>query len=152
SAWLGNNDLLTLNTIYNDPNAVRVSLVVDTDALNTAGFTPNQRSAASGASSVIGLNAAADAAFLSTKPASSFDMLSGEIHPSTRAGRMNSSAFLSNAVLGRLRDHKSMGGTALPGNASAIYPLWISYAHSKQTAKGDSNSARRKHKVDSFSL
>lgn len=152
SAWLGNNDLLTLKTIYDDPNAVRVSLAVDTDALNASGFTSNQRSAAGGAASVTGLNAAADAAFLSTKPASSFDMLSGEIHPSTRAGLMNSSALLSNAVLGRLRDNQPVGDPALAGKASATYPLWISYAHSKQTAKGDSNSARRKHKVDSFSL
>lgn len=150
--WLG-SELITVNPVYG-PNQIALSLSVNEQALDLANLTANQRATAEGALSVAGLNASADAAFLSTDPAASFDLLSGEIHPSIRAGLMTSSTLASNAILGRLRD-RSPASSDAEGAASgrtSSYPLWVSYAHNQQTAKGDDNTAKRKHTIDSFSL
>lgn len=67
---------------------------------------------------------------------------------------MASSTLASNAILGRLRhrSHALAGTESAPSDQAANYPLWVSYAHNQQTAKGDDNTARRKHSIDSFSL
>lgn len=150
--WQG-SELITVKPTYQS-GAITVALTVDEQALDLADLTVNQRATAEGALSVTGLNAAADAAFLSANLAASFDMLSGEIHPSTRAGLINSSALFSKAILGRLDDRQAAkaGELDASGKINAAYPLWVSYSHSEQTAKGDSNTAERKHKIDSFTL
>lgn len=150
-SWV-DNGLINVNPEYR-ANEVLLSLSVDQNALDTATFTSNQRATAEGALSVEGVNAAADAAFLSSNPAASFDMLSGEIHPSTRAGLMSSSTLMSSAIMGRLRDRiDADSGAATTDKAASGYPLWVSYAHNQQTAKGNSNTARRKHRTDGLSL
>lgn len=149
--WV-DNGLIKVNPTYLD-NEVLISLSVDQKALDTNDFTPNQRATAKGASSVSGLNKSADAAFLSRNPAAAMDMLSGEIHPSTRAGLMQSSALMSYSILERLQNKAA--ATANAGGADSVtgrHAMWVSYAHTEQNTKGDRNTAKRKHRIDGLTV
>lgn len=146
ASWLG-NELIIVKPSYQG-NLIKMALEVNKQALQHANLTPNQRATAKGALSVAGLNAAADAAFLANQPGAAFDQLSGEIHSSMRAALMNSSTWLSSAILSRLGGH--------PAEASQLaqsgYPLWLSYTHGEQKTQGDSNTAERKNKSNSMAL
>lgn len=144
--WQG-NELIIVKPTY-QANSVTMALTVSGQALDQANFTANQRATSNGALSVAGVNAAADAAFLSAQPSAAFDQLSGEIHPSTQAALMGNSAWLSNAILGRLGDSSPRSDQL----AQSGYPLWLSYTHGELKTKGDSNTAERKHKMDGFAL
>lgn len=146
ASWQG-NELIIIKPIY-QANLVTMALAVNSQALQQANLTANQRATSDGALSVAGLNAAADAAFLSAKPSAAFDQLSGEIYPSTHAALMHSSAWLSSSIVNRLNSYHSASTPSIESG----YPLWLSYTHGEQKAKGDSNTAERKHKVDSVAF
>lgn len=144
ASWTGNT-LLEVNPIYG-ANSVMLSLGTNQALLDLANLTANQRATANSAIAITGLNTAAEAAFLSNNPAAAFDMLSGEIHPSTRAGLINSSTGLSGTVLDHWRSAPAKAEQAGEGQS----PVWVSYTHSRQDAKGDSNTDKRRNTVDSL--
>ena len=109
------NTLVRLDPVKYGSKDVFVSLSVDQSKVAAVrqGLTSNQSHTLDGALSVAGMNSAADAAFVSSSPASALNQLSGEIHASTQSALLQSTSLVQRAVLGR-------AGTS-PAQGS---PLW----------------------------
>jgi outer membrane autotransporter protein len=123
------------------PNLVTVRLGVNQDALSAMDLSHNQRAAATGASSVVGANASADAAFLSDNPAPAFDQLSGEVHASAKSALMASADLLSNTVSQRLRGDLDADSPDGSQGVAGGTPLWAQVIGNWQTLDGKNGSA-----------
>lgn len=129
---------------YGDDN-VKIRVSLDDDKVDDArnGLSSNQNATLDGVLSVLGRNAAADAAVTSADYKNALNQLSGEIHGSTQTALMNSSHLLVNTLSDRMRANQ--GALTAQGSTSATtaaYPLWAQVVGNWNTLKGDSNTAK----------
>lgn len=151
--WTGTAyPLIAMDTLYSN-NAVAVRMGVNRQALNTMGFTPNQRSAGFGAASVAGANATADEAFFSSDPARAFDQLSGEVHATARSLVFSDMLSTNAALQSQMR--ANLGARMQPGDLtvaddgtpsttkpkSSAYPVWVRLNAAGIDLDGDGNTA-----------
>lgn len=109
------NTLLGLAAVQYGPTDVEVSIGVDPDKMAAVRpmLTRNENAALSGAASIAGPNALADALFTTATNPASFDQISGESYASTRGALINDARYIRDAADERLRSAFSIA--AAPG-------------------------------------